>query len=81
MSDKKRKVPKLRFPGFTDEWEQRKLGDMAEKVTEKNVRLQYIETFTNSAEFGIINQRDFFDHDISKLSNLDGYYKVRKYRD
>ena len=28
MSDKKRKVPKLRFPGFTDAWEQRKLGDM-----------------------------------------------------
>ena len=29
MSDKKRKVPKLRFPGFTDAWEQRKLGSMA----------------------------------------------------
>ena len=28
MSDKKRKVPKLRFPGFTDAWEQRKLGDV-----------------------------------------------------
>lgn len=28
MSDKKRKVPKLRFPGFTDEWEQRKFGDV-----------------------------------------------------
>ena len=30
MSDKKRKVPKLRFPGFTDAWEQRKLGEVAE---------------------------------------------------
>ena len=29
MSDKKRKVPKLRFPGFTDAWEQRKLESMA----------------------------------------------------
>lgn len=28
--EKKVKVPKLRFPGFTDEWEQRKLGDIAE---------------------------------------------------
>lgn len=70
-------VPELRFPGFTDTWEQRKLGDMAEKVTEKNVGLQYIETFTNSAEFGIISQRDFFNHDISKISSLDGYYVVR----
>ena len=26
--DEKKKVPKLRFPGFTDDWEQRKLGDI-----------------------------------------------------
>ena len=26
----KKKVPELRFPGFTDDWEQRKLGDLAE---------------------------------------------------
>ncbi|MEI3654979.1 restriction endonuclease subunit S [Lactococcus lactis subsp. lactis] len=26
----KKKVPELRFKGFTDEWEQRKLGDLAE---------------------------------------------------
>ena len=32
MSDKKRKVPKLRFPGFTDDWEQRKLGEVAEII-------------------------------------------------
>lgn len=28
MSDKKRRVPKLRFPGFTEDWEQRKLGEL-----------------------------------------------------
>ncbi|MDN2453535.1 restriction endonuclease subunit S [Lactobacillus sp. UCMA15818] len=28
MSEKKQMVPKLRFPGFTDVWEQRKLGEM-----------------------------------------------------
>ena len=26
--EKKAKVPKLRFPGFTDDWEQRKLGEL-----------------------------------------------------
>ena len=30
MSGKKQKVPKLRFPGFTGEWEQRKLCEVAE---------------------------------------------------
>ena len=72
-----RKTPKLRFKGFTDAWEQRKLGDVADKVTEKNGGLQYIETFTNSAEYGIISQRDYFDHDIAKIGSLDGYYIVR----
>ena len=30
MSETKRKVPKLRFPGFTEDWEQRKLGEIVE---------------------------------------------------
>ena len=70
-------VPEIRFKGFTDAWEQRKLAEISGKVTEKNTGLQYVETLTNSAEFGIISQRDFFDHDISKLGSLDGYYIVR----
>ncbi|WP_394902964.1 restriction endonuclease subunit S [Clostridium butyricum] len=70
-------VPELRFPEFTDPWEQRKLGEVSEKVTEKNKNNIYSETLTNSAEYGIINQRDFFDKDISNEKNLDGYYIVR----
>ena len=31
-----RKVPKLRFPEFTDDWEQRKLGDIFKEYSEKN---------------------------------------------
>lgn len=31
---KERRVPKLRFPGFTDEWEQRKLNDVMNCVTD-----------------------------------------------
>lgn len=69
--------PAIRFKGFTDAWEQRKLGELTEKVTEKNLNTQYVETFTNSAEFGIISQREFFDHSISKMEKLDGYYVVR----
>lgn len=57
---------------FAVSWEQRKLSDIADKVTEKNGGLQYIETFTNSAEYGIISQRDYFDHDIAKIGSLDG---------
>ena len=70
-------VPRIRFKGFTGAWEQSKLSEIADKVTEKNAGLQYVETFTNSAEFGIISQRDFFDNDIAKLGSLDGYYIVK----
>ena len=36
MSETKRNVPKLRFPGFTEDWEQRKLGELYERVNERN---------------------------------------------
>ena len=68
--------PAIRFKGFTDAWEQRKLGEICEKITMKNTNMDVTETFTNSAEFGIISQRDFFDHDIAKQDKIDGYYIV-----
>ena len=70
-------IPKIRFKGFAEPWKKRKLKDIADKVIEKNADLVVQETFTNSAEFGIISQRDFFDHDISNAENIDGYYVVK----
>lgn len=72
------KVPELRFKGFDDAWEQRKLWQISNKVTEKNKSGEFSETLTNSAEYGIISQRDFFDKDISNHKNLDSYYIVRE---
>ena len=69
--------PQIRFKGFTDAWEQRKLGEVAVKVTEKNLQNDVVETFTNSAEFGIVSQRDFFDHDIAKLDKINSYFIVK----
>ena len=77
MTEKSKK-PRLRFKGFTEAWEQRKLGDVAVKVTEKNTQNTIKETFTNSAEMGVISQRDFFDHDIAKADKIDGYYIVQE---
>ena len=61
---------------FTVAWEQRKLSEIAEKVTQKNTEMKYKETLTNSAEHGIINQTDFFDKEISNADKIDGYYIV-----
>ena len=77
MANKIRK-PLIRFKGFTDDWEQRKLGEITGKIIDKNSDMAITETLTNSAEFGIISQTDFFDHAISKLNKLSGYTVVRK---
>ena len=62
---------------INDAWEQRKLYEISDKVTEKNTSCAYLETLTNSAEYGIISQREFFDKDISNEENIDGYYIVK----
>ena len=72
------KNPKIRFKGCTEDWEQRKLNEIAEKVTEKNKNNLYDEPFTNSAEQGIISQKDYFDREVVNEENLDGYYVVRE---
>ena len=54
------------------------MKEISEKVTEKNAARHYSETFTNSAENGIVSQTDYFDHAISNEANLDGYYVVRE---
>ena len=49
------RAPEIRFEGFTDPWEQRKLGDFSKKVTTKNADGALNETFTNSAERGVVS--------------------------
>lgn len=70
-------VPKIRFKGFEGEWRTCPLYHFAKKRTEKNSKMFYNITLTNSAEFGIIDQRNFFDHEISNSENINGYYVVR----
>ncbi|HFI0378747.1 TPA: restriction endonuclease subunit S [Streptococcus suis] len=79
MPNKEKNIPKRRFKAFenADAWELRKLGEVSKKISEKNVDNLYSETFTNSAEHGIISQRDFFDKDISNATNLNTYYIVQ----
>lgn len=71
-------IPAIRFKGFEGKWEPKSLGEVANKVTTKNLSCSINETFTNSAEYGIMSQRDFFDHSISNSNNISGYYVVQQ---
>jgi type I restriction enzyme S subunit len=71
------KAPIVRFAGFTDSWEQRKLGDVAERITRKNTSLESDLPLTISAQFGLVDQREFFDKRIAS-QNISGYYLLKK---
>src|SRR5690554_2094317 len=76
IMEEKKNIPEIRFEGFEGEWEKKHLKDISFKVTEKNAPIKYTETFTNSAEYGIITQSDYFDNEISNSNNIDRYYIV-----
>ncbi|MDN4066641.1 restriction endonuclease subunit S [Paenibacillus vini] len=61
MNEKKENVPKVRFPGFTDAWEQRELSDYLTTSKEKNTAELYTkqDVLSVSGDFGIINQIEF----------------------
>lgn len=70
-------VPEIRFSGFTDDWEQRKLGEVVERIVRKNENLESTLPLTISAQYGLIDQNEFFDKRIAS-KDVSGYYLVRK---
>lgn len=72
--------PKLRFPEFRDDpgWEQVPLDQLACRVTARNHGGDCTRVLTNSAERGVLDQRDYFDKDIATAGNLEGYYVVNR---
>ena len=71
------KVPAIRFAGFTDPWEQRKLGEIAERVTRKNENNESDLPLTISAQHGLIDQRLFFNAQVASR-DMSGYYLLRQ---
>ena len=72
----KQNKPAIRFKGFTDAWEQRKLGEVVERITRKNENLESTLPLTISAQYGLINQNEFFDKRIAS-KDVSGYFLVR----
>ncbi len=71
------KIPELRFPGFTDDWEQRKLGEISKRVTRKNSNLESTLPLTISAQYGLVDQITFFNKQIAS-KDMSGYYLIKK---
>lgn len=71
-------VPKLRFPEFREAagWRFIPLNLLASRSKQKNRDEKIDRVLTNSAEFGVVDQRDFFDKDIATQGKLEGYFVV-----
>lgn len=71
-----KKSPQLRFEGFTDDWEERKLGEVVKRVTRKNKELESTLPLTISAQEGLIDQNEFFNKTVASR-DVSGYYLVK----
>lgn len=70
-------TPKLRFPEFKGEWEEKKLNSIFTKITQRNSDNQNSNVITNSATEGLVSQRDYFDKDIANKDKTDNYFIIK----
>lgn len=68
--------PKIRFKGYQEDWEQRKLGELVERITRKNQDLVSELPLTISAQYGLIDQNEFFDKRVAS-KDVSGYYLIK----
>ena len=71
------KKPEIRFAGFTDDWEQRKLGEICQRVIRKNKNNESDLPLTIASQYGLIDQRDFFNKVVA-AKDMSNYYLLRK---
>ena len=70
-------VPQLRFSGFDVEWEEKKLGEVSDRVTRKNENLESTLPLTISAQYGLVDQITFFNNQVASTTNLRNYFLVK----
>ena len=71
------KVPDYRFKNYAEPWEEKKLGELVERVTRKNKNLESDLPLTISAQYGLIDQQTFFNKKVAS-KDVSGYYLLKK---
>ena len=68
--------PQYKCINYIPTWEQRKLGEVATRVTRKNEGESDLP-LTISAQHGLVDQRTFFNNQVAS-KDMSGYYLLRK---
>lgn len=71
----KTEMPSIRFYGFDNDWEQRKLGDIVERVVRKNTNNESSLPLTISAQYGLVDQITYFNNRVASR-DVSNYYLV-----
>ena len=69
------KKPRIRFKGFTEAWEQRKLGELVERVIRKNTNNESTLPLTISAQYGLVDQITYFNNRVASR-DVSNYFLV-----
>lgn len=70
----KRNVPKLRFKGFSDEWESKRLGDFIEERSEKTEDKENYPLYSLTIENGVVPKSDRYEREF--LVKKEGNFKI-----
>lgn len=70
-------IPKLRFPEFSGEWEEKKLSEFMTRLTRKNTNNESSRALTISSVDGLIDQGEFFKKQVAS-KDISGYYLLKK---
>ena len=68
-------VPEIRFAGFADAWEQRKLGELVDRVVRKNTNNESLLPLTISSQYGLVDQITYFNNRVASR-DVSNYYLV-----
>ena len=76
MSKEKRRVPKLRFPGFTEDWEQRKLSDILVERNEQQVETSEYPLMSFVQGIGVTPKGERYDRSFLVLDHSKKYKRT-----
>lgn len=75
MNDEITNIPKIRFKGYTEDWEQRKLGELVEELNEIVSGLTGFPIATSSRN-GLFLQKEYFSGDRTGIDKNTDFHKV-----
>ena len=71
------KIPQSRFKGNDEEWLETQLSKITTRINRKNEDLKTDRVLTISAQYGLIDQNDFFNRRIAS-NYIQSYFLMKK---